>query len=205
MQIMASHTAFQKVSMKRILLFLVLQGILSWHVSYAGGEPWRSDTLMLPQYCKDRAQSKKNFEKKWHSTFGEASLDIHHYCAGIYAEHQAKSSSSKGDRTRELGLVIHQMGYCSNRCKEHCVLYPELHTRWAWALGESGQADEAIKHYQLAIHAKPKYTPAYAKLSDLYMELNKPEEARNILQQGLKVNPKSSILKRRLQKIVSSG
>ena len=205
MQIMASHTGFQKMSMKRILLFLVLQGILSWHISYAGGEPWRSDTLMLPQYCKDRVQSKKDFEKKWRSTFGEALIHIHHYCGGIYAEKKARIATDKGVRERLLGEVIHQMGYVSNHCNEHCVLYPELQTRWAWALGESGQVGEAIKHYQLAIQAKPKYTPAYARLSELYLELKKPEEARKILQQGLTASPKSSMLKRRLEELASSG
>jgi len=190
--------------MKRVILVLVLQGVLSWHVSYAA-DSWRTDTAMLPQYCKDRARDKAYFVKKWGSTFGQARIDIHHYCSGIYTENKARNTLDRGVRDRLLGDVIHQMFYCSNRCKEHCVLYPELHTRWAWALGESGQAGEAIKHYQLAIRAKPKYTLAYARLSELYLKLKQPENARKILQQGLKANPKSSMLKRKLEELGSSG
>ena len=165
------------------------------------GEIWRSHTTMLPQYCKDRAADKKLFLKKWRKTFGEASIHMHHYCGGVYAEQQARSATSSGARQKLLGTVIHQMGYVSNHCPTGCVLYPELHTRWAWALGEKGQAGEAIKHYNLVLKSQPKYTLAYARLADLYADLKQPDEAKKILRSGLKQKPNSRILKRRLEEL----
>jgi tetratricopeptide (TPR) repeat protein len=93
------------------------------------------------------------------------------------------------------------MKYVSGACNTGCVIYPELHTRWGWALGEQGQTAEAIRHYQLAIKAKPNYALAYARLSELYIEIDQPEEARKILESGLKASPNSRSLKRRLEKL----
>ena len=93
------------------------------------------------------------------------------------------------------------MAYVSRHCSTNCALYPELHTRWGWALGESGQHGEAIGHFQKAIKAKPKYVPAYAKLADVYVDIKQPEEARKILEQGLKAKPGSRMLQRRLKEL----
>jgi tetratricopeptide (TPR) repeat protein len=90
------------------------------------------------------------------------------------------------------------MQYVGKNCQARCVLYPELHSRWGWALQASGQPSEAIKHFQLVIRAKPKYMPAYAKLSDLYVELDQPDDARRVLGEGLKAKPESRMLQKRL-------
>jgi tetratricopeptide (TPR) repeat protein len=71
-------------------------------------------------------------------------------------------------------------------------------------LSELGQVGEAVQHYQLAIKAKRNYTPAYARLSELYLKSNQVDEARKILESGLKAKPNSSALKRRLKKLESS-
>ncbi|MGB5337773.1 MAG: tetratricopeptide repeat protein, partial [Gammaproteobacteria bacterium] len=155
-------------------------------------------TQILPQYCKDRAAGR---HEKWRRTFGDAFIHMHHYCSGVFAEQQAKSILNKREQAYWLGRVAHQMKYVSGSVDTRHVLYPELHTRWGWALSEQGQTAEAIKHYQLAIQAKRNYTLAYARLSDLYLEANKPDEARKVLESGLKVSPNSRSLKRRLKKL----
>jgi tetratricopeptide (TPR) repeat protein len=71
-------------------------------------------------------------------------------------------------------------------------------------LGEQGQTAEAIKHYQLALQAKENYTPAYVRLSELYLEANQPDEARKTLESGLKASPNSRSLKKRLKELESS-
>lgn len=128
---------------------------------------------------------------------------MHHYCAGVYAEKKARTTSDRNKRRHWLGQITHQMRYVSGPCQPGCVLYPELHSRWAWALGKQGQLGEAIKHYQLAIQVNPNYTKAYAEMSDLYVKYNEPDEARRVLEAGLKANPKSRRLQRRLNKLTS--
>ena len=202
--------------MIRPTLFFVLLLAMAWQNSSAAGsertnknafgiERWGDNTHLLPQYCKDRVKGSQSPEwSKWRSTFGEAYIHIHHYCSGLFAEQKAKSSLNQRERDNWLGSVVSQMNYVSGACDTGCVIYPELHTRWGWALGEQGQTSAAIRHYQLAYKAKQNYAPAYARLSELYLDVNQPDEARKILELGLKASPNSRSLKRRLKKLGSS-
>lgn len=190
---------------RKILFIVPILAIIGVSASAADRETWRNNTQLLPQYCKDRAKGMQSSAfKKWRGTFGKAAIHIHHYCSGVYSEQQAKSALNKSERAYLLGEVVSQMRYMSSACDSKCALYPELHTRWGWALSEQGQIADAIKHYQLAIKAKQTYTPAYAKLSDLYLKANQRDEARKILEAGLKARPKSRSLSRRLKELGSS-
>ena len=188
--------------MMRLTPFVVLLLAMAWQSSLAAGkETWHQNTQLLPQYCKDRQAGRGD---KWRKTFGDTYIHMHHYCAGIFAEQKAKSTMDQRERVGWLQRVVSQMRYVSDSCDTRCVLYPELHTRWGWALSEQGQVGEAVRHYQLAIKAKRNYTLAYVRLSELYLDLNQPDEARKILQSGLKARPNSSALKKRLKKLKSS-
>jgi tetratricopeptide (TPR) repeat protein len=195
----------QRVMMRPILCF-VLMLAMTWQNSLADTlEHWSKNTQLLPQYCKDRAKGSQSPEfSKWRNTFGDAYIHIHHYCKGVFAEQKAKMTLDKGERARWLMTVVSQMKYVSGSVNTGHVLYPELHTRWGWALSEQGQIAEAMQHYQLAIQAKRNYTLAYVRLSELYLDLNQPEEARKILESGLKAKPDSRALKKRLKKLDSS-
>lgn len=186
----------------RIFLFLLFGISLFWHNLAAAEEKWQQNTRLLPQYCKDLAKVGYGAEfTKWRGTLGEAYIHTHHYCGGIYAEQKARLTIDQRERKRWLRSVKGEMQYVSRHCPAKCVLYPELHSRWGWALAEDGQLSEAIGHFQLAIRAKPEYTTPYARISDVYLKLNQPDKARKILDQGLKAKPGSRKLQRRLQKL----
>lgn len=185
----------------RISLFLLFGITIFWHNPAVAKPEWHDYTQTLPQYCKDLAKSGYSAEfNKWQGTLGEAYIHTHHYCNGIYAENKARMTIGQ-QRKRWLRSVKGEMAYVSRHCSVKCVHYPDLHRRWGWALAEDGQQAEAIRHFQLAIQAKPKYTSAYAELSDVYLELNQPNEARNILELGLKAKPESRMLQRRLREL----
>jgi tetratricopeptide (TPR) repeat protein len=189
----------------RQLLFILLLLAIGWQNASAGGssdqDKWRKNTSLLPPYCQDRAGG--DFEK-WRRPFGDVFIHLHHYCSGIFSEQKAKSAQKKPERAKWLGEVVSSMRYVSSACNQRCVLYPELHTRWGWALSKQGQIAEAIQHYQLALKAKRDYTLAYVRLSELYLKANQPDEARKVLESGLKARPNSSALKKRLKKLDSS-
>jgi tetratricopeptide (TPR) repeat protein len=187
--------------MARIILLFVFGISILWH-NLSAADEWRQDTRLLPQYCKDRAKGINSAAfTKWRGTLGEVYIHIHHYCNGIYAEQKAKNTINQRERKRWFTGVAGEMQYVSRHCPASCGLYPELHTRWGWALAADGRPSEAIRHFQLAIQAKPEYPPAYAKLSDVYLETNQPDDARRILNEGLKAKPGSRMLQRRLQKL----
>jgi tetratricopeptide (TPR) repeat protein len=186
----------------RAIQFVLITLFLLWNNLAAADEGWQQNTQLLPQYCKDRAKGSQSPEfNKWRGTFGEVAVHIHHYCDGLYAEQKARVSTNPQERNRWLENVIHEMLYVGKHCGAGCVLFPELHCRLGWALGESGQVAEAIKQFQLVIRTQPKYPPAYAKLSDLYVKIKMPDEAKKVLEAGLKARPGTPMLQRRLEKI----
>jgi tetratricopeptide (TPR) repeat protein len=190
--------------MRLITVIIIMLFSIAWqNTSVARDEVWKNNTNLLPQYCKDFAAGLN--KKKWRSIFGDLYIHTHHYCKGVFAEQKAKSALNQRERASWLQKVGSQMKYVSGACDSRCVMYPDLHTRWGWALGKQGQVAEAIKHYQMAFRAKRNYTPAYAGLADLYLEVRQPEEARKVLEQGLKARPKSRSLKRRLDELATSG
>jgi tetratricopeptide (TPR) repeat protein len=187
--------------MMRIFLFLVFGTSMLWH-SQSAAEKWSQNTQLLPPYCKDRLKGIKSPEyTKWRKTLGSAFEHMHHYCGGIYAEKMARSTIDQQERKRWLRSVKSEMAYVSRSCSTKCTLYPELHVRWGWALAADGQPSEAVGHFLLAIRENPKYVPAYAKLSDLYIKTDQLDEARRVLDEGLKAKPGSSMLQRRLKKL----
>ncbi len=184
----------------RALLLTVL--LVAFGTVWGGGEPWRQNTRFLPSYCKDRVKGTTHAAwTKWRRVFRDVHIHMHHYCAGVYSEMQAKTVMNDRARKGHLNVVVDQMRYVGNACKVDCVLYPELHQRWGWALGEQGKISEAVRHYKLSIKAKPDYARAYAGLSDLYVEIGQPEEAAAILEEGLQAAPNSKQLKRKLKKL----
>lgn len=188
----------------RVIQILVIGLSLLWHSQATASPKWHQSVQTLPPYCKDKAASTGLDDprfNKWRGPLGTTYIHIHHYCSGIYAEQKARNTIDQAERNRWLKGVAGEMAYVARYCNPHCVLYPELHTRWGWALTMQDQPAEAIQHYQLAIKAKPDYSKAYAQLSDLYVKINQPGEARNIIEAGLKTKPNSRMLQRRLQKL----
>ena len=188
----------------RAILFILVGLSILWNApaSAAQADSWRQNTQLLPQYCKDRAKGSHSAEwEKWRSTFGEAFIHMHHYCDGVYAEKMAKITIDQGERNRWLKFVIGEMKYVESHCHANCVLFPELHTRMGWAYGERGDVSDAISQFQLVIKTQPKYAPAYAQLSDLYVKIKQPGEARKVLEAGLKAKPGARMLQRRLKEL----
>jgi hypothetical protein len=188
----------------RAILFILVGLPILWNdpASAAQTDSWRQNTQLLPPYCKDRAKGSQSPEwEKWRNTFGEAFIHIHHYCDGVYAEKMAQITANPRERSRWLKIVIGEMKYVGSHCRASCVLFPELHTRMGWAFGESGEVGDAIGQFRLVIQTRPKYTPAYAKLSDLYVKIKQPGEARKVLEEGLEAKPGSHMLQRRLKEL----
>jgi len=184
-------------------LSIVLTGMtLSGQAAAAKEDGWQQHLNQLPAYCAERAKPGGVNRKSKYPALRSVWIHMHHYCKGIYAEMKAKGMPNGRQRNNFLGVLNTQMAYVGRNCKRNnCVLYPELHTRWGWGLSESGQPGEAVKHYQAAIKARPNYTMAYAQLSDLYLKMDQPKEARRVLESGLKISPKSRRLQKRWKKL----
>jgi tetratricopeptide (TPR) repeat protein len=184
--------------MVRTILLLVIGLSMPWHIAAAGSDNWRENLFILPPFCKERAKGITH----------PRAQSLHHYCGALLFEARARTAGNQDERIRLLQRAASGMSsWAGKNCTSYsqCIFYPDVHTRLARAFSELGQIAEAVKQYQLAIQGKRDYTLAYAGLSDLYVKLNQPDEARNVLEVGLKARPGSKMLQRRIQKLETSS
>jgi len=149
----------QNNAMRTAIIVLASASILSASVPAVAFErDWRRHAALLPQYCVDRLD-KNGAWKNWRDYFGNVYIRMHHYCNGLYAEIRAKQTQDKRKRNFWLNQVIGEMRYVSQNCDPTCVVYAELHQRWAWALRQQGKSSEAMAQMQLMMKAQPRQAP----------------------------------------------
>ncbi len=85
--------------------------------------------------------------------------------------------------------------------KPACPLVPDMYTKSGEWMTKVGKYKIALERFQKAIRARNDYAPAYIGLSDLYETLEKPDYALAALQQGIKANPQSTALKKKLNRL----
>ncbi len=73
-------------------------------------------------------------------------------------------------------------------------MLPEVYLRMGMALLYLRDHGAAARSFLSATKLKPDYTPAYAALVDLYVELGDLETARRVLETGLASAPNSVLL-----------
>ena len=68
---------------------------------------------------------------------------------------------------------------------------------WEYQLGHShlllGQYDEALTRFNRAIERNPKFTPAYLFLACAYIELNRLDDAKEIIKTALEIAPQYTL------------
>lgn len=136
--------------LKLTAVVCVLALVLPWRAALAEDIEWRqgNNAAVLPQYCQDRLDKNGKWQN-WRAHFGQVFIHMHHYCGGVYAEYKAKTALNKRQRERWLRETIVQMRYVSPHCGRECVVFEELHRRWAWALTQQGKMAEATEHLRL--------------------------------------------------------
>lgn len=168
----------------------------------AAEKSWRKDTRLLPSYCAYRATVGKAGGTERYPLLKGIWVHIHHYCDGLYSMFQARTELDARKKKDWLARAARNFHYVSRYCTPaKCVIYPELHTLWGWVLGEQGDMTAAVNHLEKAIRAKPDYARAYAELAALYKKTGSLDQARQVLERGLRKNPDSRRLRRLLKSL----
>ena len=188
---------------KCTILGCLLTIFISTHSQYLTAYPKTdSDFALLPPYCKARSgRTNKADAENWKRRIGQGWVHIHHYCAGLDYINKANVAYDSENRIDLLNKALHGFSYMQDRTGSKFILQPEISTQKGRVYLRLNQDGAALQEFHNAIKLNPKYVPAYSELGDYYRDKNKPEEARKILEQGLKHNPKSKALKRRLDKL----
>lgn len=190
---------------KRISLVTI---IFIWCLSlsadiYAEGYAITPDEArLLPPIC--HVKSELDLQRR-RSVLGPSSL---HFCHGL--KNVIRANRNIGDRKQErqnLNSALAEFEYVLGHTKKDNI-NGRYNNVLAMTSVEKGkiyyrldQTAEAMQMYHQAIKYNPKLSQAYAGLSDIHLGLGQVEEARKVLETGLKQAPKSKSLKRRIEKL----
>lgn len=166
--------------------------------------PTAAELSLLPPYCGPRAERWGNDVshpevRRWRSVFGSNYSHMHHYCHASLLLLRGDREPLHSPKARgEYKAALNNLEYMESRASSDFVLMPELYLKKARAYQRLDRDLEAQWALRRSIELKPDYVPAYAALSDFYLDRGKPELARRVLQEGLAVVPDAVILQRRL-------
>jgi tetratricopeptide (TPR) repeat protein len=168
------------------------------------GAPFTQDELRaLPRVCLAQNAMDKHLtdsivpeaeRKQWAARMGDGYMHIHHYCYGLMLVSRGNRAQDARLRLACYRAAISNFDYVIRDWSNTFPLKPEAYLRKGMTLRLSGNNVAAVTEFANAIQIKPNYTPAYAALIDLQLDLGNREEAEKMLEAGLAQVPDSAIL-----------
>jgi hypothetical protein len=133
--------------------------------------------------------------KQWAQKLGEKDYSsYHHYCWALLYIRRANSVSTPTEKNHNFVQAIENFNYVQRNASVRFPLLPEVNLQKALTLRLMGQDAAAASELMTAIKLKRDYTPAYAALIDIHLDLGNQEAAQSVLQEGLMQAPNSKIL-----------
>ncbi len=133
--------------------------------------------------------------RQWESRLGEYDYSgFHHHCYALMYIRRASTETSAQSREYNYVQAVNNFLFVQNHASRKFPLMPEVNLRKGQTLRLLGRDAEAAKEFLDAISLKPDYSPAYAALVELYLDLKDLQAADQILTKGLENAPRSKIL-----------
>ena len=162
----------------------------------------------LPEYCqfqhgmpgRDTARG-----RYYVSALGKALDDIHHYCRGLrditFAQTYVLPPIHK---QALLDRAVQEVMYMIKTNPDTMILMPEIHYRYGDLMLQLGRAPEAQAAFEKSRLLKPDYWPAYTRWADFLINSKQIEQARAVVEEGLKHAPDSPELQQRFSRVSST-
>jgi len=168
--------------------------------SFTAGE-----LALLPEICKD-IHGMPTYDGPrgdyWRSIIGDTLQHMHHYCRGVRDMMFARMLTMRPEHKRLLwDRAAGEMQYVIKASPPTMMLQPELWVRYAEAQLELGKLQEAQAGFEQSRKLKPDYWPAYTGWADFLINNRQFDEARSVIELGLKQLPESPQLTQRLERI----
>ena len=170
-----------------------------------------AEAALLPNWCefhRKGSTSDPMVAAKLAAFKREGCGGQHHYCWGMATANRVLMPSTLGypslDRAKmtwEFEAAVGDLDYVIKHSKGTCSLIPDIHTKSGEWMTLVGRYDQAEKRFRKAIGVKNDFAPAYIGLSDLFEIREKPNDALAVLQAGIKANPQSTALKKKLSRL----
>lgn len=130
--------------------------------------------------------------ERWAAELGPTYDHYHHFCWGLLQMRRAAADPSQSDFNYRQ--AIGNFDYVLRRAEPAFALLPEIYLRKGLALQLLREQPRAASAFLNAIKAKRDYSPAYAALIELHLDLGDSEAAKQVLKTGLQYAPNSKIL-----------
>ncbi len=192
--------------MKNLLfIFLLICVATLIHIqvvqAFMPGPQTDSDFARLPPYCKARLKGPKSDRKYWSKRMWPDFIHMHHYCRGLHLLNKSLGVIDKNEKNSILLKAIQEFKYMQNMSSKDFYLRPEIANKAGNAYLRLGKVPEAFKEFSRGIKLNPKYVLNYVGLSKVCRKQGDITKAKEILQRGLKHNPSSKLLKKRLKRL----
>ncbi len=174
---------------KLIILFLCYIPVLSWAALPFGAT--EAEKKMLPPVCQG-----KNKE------IVSGLIYFNHYCYGEnFINRSQNSLYPRGDRNYYLSAGASEIESAIERNNKKHPFMPVLLNRLAFIKEKQKKTDEAIALYKKSIKLNKNYVRTYYLLANLYKRKKDFKKAIEAINEGLKHNPDSKYLKKKLKRI----
>jgi len=181
-------------------LVLILSGMAN--IAIARPADITPEELALsPRYCP-HTQSFGRYTstaegRQWAARLGEHSFAaMHHYCWGqINYQRALRSSTPQQEKRFLLGEVRRDYLYVTKAASKGFVLLPEIYTRLGEVEIRLVKITEAEASFAKARALKPDYWPAYSHWAEYLIANGKENEAKKLVEAGLKYSPTSKVLR----------
>lgn len=178
--------------MRAIPIFLILlasTGALAGQESYG---PTPEETAMLPPYCGGPGGG------DWKAILGEARIWNNHTCYGINRLNRYYKSRTAGERTYHLQTALQDFNYSVDHLPQTFPLMPEILYYRGMTHKLLGTPALAMADWQKSISLDRHYVRSIQELADLFAKnLGKPEQALEVVTEGLRDNPDVKSLQKR--------
>lgn len=137
----------------------------------------------------------------WLAKLGTDYVTFHHFCWGLIRMRRGAADPSESDYYYQT--AVREFNFVIKNSHAGFTLIPEVYLRKGQALRFLGRNAEAASTFLDAVKAKKDYSPAYAALIQLHLDLGDRDTAQSVLETGLQHAPGSKILAEQKERLAS--
>lgn len=177
--------------MRAIPFFLILLASTGALAAESYG-PTPEEIAMLPPYCGGPGGG------DWKAILGEARTWNNHTCYGINRLNRYYKSRTAGERKYHLQTALQDFNYSVSHLPQTFPLMPEILYYRGVTLKLQGTPALAMADWQKSISLDKHYVRSIQELADLLAKkIGKPEQALEVVAEGLRDNPDVKSLQKR--------
>ena len=131
----------------------------------------------------------------WVSLMGKGFWAMHHYCYALINLARSEKFGVSDQQRQALRMsAINDIDYVLTNTTESFVMRPELLVKKGAVLVTLHQGRAAVAAFREASQSKQDYWPAYTHWAELLRSNGKVEEAKTVVEAGLKYAPDAKLL-----------